>query len=87
MWDRQSESWWQQFMEKAIIGEMTDKILTIIPPKIKTFACFKKRTNNDATILVINVANYRDYGNNPYVGYDSGNHFYIKARHQKTLNR
>ncbi len=85
MWDRQTESWWQQFMGKAIVGEMTGKTLTIIPARIESFASFKKRTNNDAMILVANIPNSRNYGKNPYVGYDSGQPFLYNGETPKDI--
>ena len=33
MWDRQTESWWQQFLGEAIVGEMTGTQLKIIPSR------------------------------------------------------
>ena len=34
MWDRQTESWWQQFTGEAIIGELTGKRLEFLPASI-----------------------------------------------------
>ena len=75
MWDRQSESWWQQFLGEAIVGEMTGKKLSILPARLESFANFKARTNDDALVLIANDPNMRSYGANPYAGYDSGRPF------------
>ena len=41
MWDRQTESWWQQFTGEAIVGELAGKRLTFIPASIISWADFK----------------------------------------------
>ena len=41
MWDRQTESWWQQFTGEAIVGELTGKKLTFIPASIISWEDFK----------------------------------------------
>ncbi len=38
MWDRQTESWWQQFTGEAIVGELTGKKLTFLPASIISWA-------------------------------------------------
>jgi len=68
--DRQTESWWQQFIGEGISGEMTGKKLKIIPTRLESFADFKKRAPH-GDVLVPNVMSMRNYGANPYVGYDS----------------
>jgi len=70
MYDRQSESWWQQFSGEAIIGKQTGKSLKIAPSRLESFANFKKRFP-DGKVLVPNNPGLRNYGRNPYVGYDS----------------
>lgn len=72
MWDRQTESWWQQFLGEAIVGSMTGKKLTVVPARLESFANFKARTDANALVLVPNDPNMRSYGANPYAGYDSG---------------
>lgn len=68
MYDRQTESWWQQFMGEAIVGELTGTLLKIIPSRLESWSLFKDRYKN-AEILVPNNPQMRDYGRNPYVGY------------------
>jgi hypothetical protein len=38
MYDRQTESWWQQFLGEAIVGEMTGESLTMIPSRVESRA-------------------------------------------------
>lgn len=70
MYDRQTESWWQQFTGEAIFGELMGKKLTMIPSRVTSHAEFVK-THPDGLVLVPNNASFRDYGRNPYVNYDS----------------
>ena len=70
MYDRQTESWWQQFSGEAIIGDLLGARLKIVPSRLESFGNFKKR-HPDAQVLVPNNPNSRRYGQNPYVGYDS----------------
>ena len=69
MYDRQTESWWQQFIGEAIVGEMTGEQLAMIPSRVESFARFRDRFP-EGQVLVPNNPNVRDYGSNPYVGYD-----------------
>ncbi len=70
MYDRQTESWWQQFLGEAIIGQLTGKRLKFLPSRIESFARFKARFPN-GRYLVPNNPHTRRYGANPYAGYDS----------------
>ncbi|MGI9490256.1 MAG: DUF3179 domain-containing protein [Geminicoccaceae bacterium] len=75
MYDRQTESWWQQFTGEAIVGEMTGTMLETIPARLESYANFKQRAAKiDAGggwVLVPNDEVMRAYGITPYVGYDS----------------
>ncbi len=70
MYDRQTESWWQQFLGQGIVGEMTGKRLTMLPSRLESFANFKKRAP-DGQVLVPTNPRMRNYGQNPYAGYDT----------------
>lgn len=70
MWDRQTESWWQQFLGEAIVGEMTGTRLTMIPSRLESWARFRARAP-EAQVLVPNGLHHRSYGGNPYLNYDS----------------
>ena len=70
MYDRLTESWWQQFTGEAIVGEMTGTKLKILPARLESLAQFRERYP-DGRILVPNNPNFRSYGRNPYAGYDS----------------
>lgn len=72
MYDRQTESWWQQFTGKGIIGDYTDTELVRIPSQIVSFGEFRKAFP-DAEILSKETGYRRLYGRNPYSGYDDIN--------------
>ena len=69
MYDRASESWWQQFLGEAIVGQRTGTRLKTIPARLESWARFKER-HPGGRVLVPNNPNARAYGANPYVGYD-----------------
>jgi Protein of unknown function (DUF3179) len=70
MYDRQSESWWQQFTGEAIVGTRSGQKLRILPSRLESFARFRER-HPDGRVLVPNNPAARNYGANPYVGYDA----------------
>jgi hypothetical protein len=70
MYDRQTESWWQQFTGEAIVGSLTGKTLTMIPARLESFSAFKARHPN-GRVLFPEDPTFRAYGRNPYEGYDS----------------
>ncbi|MEC8201629.1 MAG: DUF3179 domain-containing (seleno)protein [Pseudomonadota bacterium] len=43
MWDRRTESWWQQFLSEAIAGSMTGTKLKALPARLESWANYKKR--------------------------------------------
>ena len=69
MYDRQTESWWQQAIGQGIVGEMTDVKLIQMPSWMESFAEFKAR--NPDGLIMEQPAFGREYGRNPYVSYDS----------------
>jgi Protein of unknown function (DUF3179) len=69
MYDRTTESWWQQFLGEAIVGELTGTQLAMLPARLESFAKFKQRAP-DGRVQVPSGAT-RAYGANPYARYDS----------------
>ena len=69
MYDRQTESWWQQITGTAIVGELTGKKLTAVPASIVSFADFRS-THPEGPVLSRDTGYSRPYGRNPYPGYD-----------------
>ena len=70
MYDRQTESWWQQFVGVGIVGKYTDRTLETFPARIEAFGKFKAR-HGKGKVLVPNDESMRQYGRNPYAGYDT----------------
>ena len=70
MYDRQTDSWWQQFTGTAIVGAMTGTELKTVPARLESFDLFKKR-HPGGKVLVASDPGARRYGSNPYVRYDS----------------
>jgi len=70
MYDRQTESWWQQATGAAIVGELTGARLTFLPAQIVSLADFAA-AHPDGDVLSRDTGFGRDYGRNPYVGYDT----------------
>jgi hypothetical protein len=69
MYDRQTESWWQQFLGRAIVGEMLGAELKMLPARVESVDRFRARYPQGRILLPPDPAR-RDYGRNPYAGYD-----------------
>jgi len=70
MYDRQSESWWQQFTGEAIVGSLTGTELEWLAVRMESIERFEERYPEGA-VLIPNNETARPYGQNPYAGYDS----------------
>ncbi len=70
MYDRQTESWWQQISGRAIVGDLAGTELERIPAAIVAFESFA-RAYPEGRILSRDTGYRRPYGENPYRGYDS----------------
>ncbi len=69
MYDRETESWWQQALGQGIVGAHTGTQLDQIVSWMEGWAGFAAR-NPDG--LVMDEPDHgRSYGTNPYAGYDS----------------
>ena len=69
MYDRQTETWWQQFTGEAIVGDLLGSELAIIASWMESYAEFEAR--NPEGLVMQKPLNYlRRYGENPYAGYD-----------------
>ncbi len=70
MWDRETESLWQQITGEAIVGELTGTQLQLIPTPIVSWGDFRE-SFPDGEVLSRDTGLGRAYGTNPYDGYDS----------------
>jgi len=70
MYDRATESWWQQFTGEAIAGTRLGETLTKLPARLESWASFRAR-HPEGRVMAAPEGSRRDYGRNPYVGYDT----------------
>jgi len=70
MWDRQTQSWWQQFTGTALVGAETDARLRALDSQVLSWTQFKA-TYPHGTVLSRNTGFQRPYESNPYQGYDT----------------
>ncbi|MEO1796855.1 MAG: DUF3179 domain-containing (seleno)protein, partial [Pseudomonadota bacterium] len=70
MYDRETQSWWQQAIGEGIVGEMTGVELETLPTWMESWAEFKAR-NPEGAVMMQPTGHNRPYGANPYVNYDS----------------
>jgi len=72
MYDRKTESLWQQFTGEALVGDYTGKTLKRWPAQIISFRQFRDRWP-DGMVLSQKTGFVKPYGRNPYAGYDDIN--------------
>ena len=64
MYDRQTESWWQQFTGEAIVGSLTGTELKLIPSRLEFFGEFRTR-HPGGKVLIPNNPELRTTGATP----------------------
>lgn len=69
MYDRETQSWWQQAIGEAVVGTLNGTELKTLPTWVESWGDFNAR-NPDGLVMAEPEFN-RDYGRNPYRGYDS----------------
>ena len=72
MYDRQTESWWQQIGGEAIVGKLTGAQLTPLSASIVSWGDFRNNFPG-GQVLSLETGFQRAYGSNPYTGYDDIN--------------
>lgn len=73
MYDRETESWWQQALGRGIVGIHAGRELEQLPAPMESWTAFRASHPNG---LVMDEPDWsRDYGSNPYVGYDTSRPF------------
>ncbi|MFP4378466.1 MAG: DUF3179 domain-containing protein [Spirochaetales bacterium] len=70
MYDRQTESWWQQATGEGVIGEYAGYELELYPMLMAPWELASQRYTG-AQVLSRETGHSRPYGNNPYAGYDT----------------
>jgi hypothetical protein len=69
MYDRETESLWQQLTGQAVVGDLTGAKLEELPAQIISFEQFSAAYQY-GLVLSRDTGYKRDYGRNPYSGYD-----------------
>jgi hypothetical protein len=69
MYDRQTTSLWPQALGRAIRGPLLGEELELVPSQIVSFGEWS-RSAARGRVLSLETGHERDYGRNPYVGYD-----------------
>lgn len=69
MYDRKTETLWQQLTGTAIVGDLTGQTLTQLPSQIVSFRQFRE-AHPEGAVLSRDTGYDRPYGRNPYAGYD-----------------
>ena len=70
MFDRQSDSWWQQFTGEGLAGDYAGALLDIVPSQVISFGAFAERYP-DGQVMSRDTGYRRQYGINPYRDYDN----------------
>ena len=70
MYDRQTETWWQQLTGTGLVGEHAGRELIRLPAAIVAWRDFRSAYPGE-TVLSRETGHSRRYGANPYAGYDS----------------
>jgi hypothetical protein len=70
MYDRQTQSWWQQFTGEAIVGAMTGKRLALVPSAIVSYGDFRAQFPAGGVLFPVSGEEI-PYGETPYINYDS----------------
>ena len=70
MYDRQTESWWQQATGEALVGEHAGARLRLHPVLMLPYRVAVERFP-EALVLSRDTGYSRPYGTNPYSGYDT----------------
>ncbi|MDH4112721.1 MAG: DUF3179 domain-containing protein [Actinomycetota bacterium] len=71
MYDRQTESYWAQATGQAIQGKLVPEELDFVPARLLSWKDWRE-AHPEGEVLSIDTGFDRDYGANPYAGYDSG---------------
>ena len=71
MWDRQTESWWQQITGEAIVGELTGAKLDFLPASLVSWIDFRTSFPRGQVLSrETGFGHYQNYDIPPYGGYD-----------------
>ena len=91
MYDRRTDSLWQQITGEAIVGAHTGKTLKILGSQTVSFDTFSKNFP-EGRVLSRETGIQRPYGHTPYMGYEFGNRLMMpvpvtRSSHLRLLER
>jgi hypothetical protein len=72
MYDRETETWWQQDTGEGLVGTLAGRKLDTLPAQLVGWRSFRE-TYPEGRVLSRETGYRRDYGRNPYAGYDNIN--------------
>ncbi len=81
MYDRQTDSLWQQITGEGIVGVYTGQVLKMLPSQMIPFEEFA-RVYPEGLVLSRQTGHSRPYGRNPYTGYEFGSGPIMPVRQQ-----
>ena len=67
LWDRETESWWQQLTGEAVVGALSGRRLGTVPAQPLRWSAFARRYPR-GDVLASPRRSAADYGRNPYLG-------------------
>ncbi len=70
MYDRETETWWQQLTGEALVGDFNGTLLDFVPSQVIGFSVFAERYP-DGEVMSRDTGFNRQYGVNPYQRYDT----------------
>lgn len=76
LYDRETESLWSQLLTKAVTGQYRGTELTMLPVQHTTWRDWK-RLHPSSLVLSNNTGYKRDYGRDPYSGYEQSRKLYF----------
>lgn len=84
MYDRQTETWWQQFTGEGIVGQYAGHQLQFLPSQVLSYGDFVE--NYEGGLILQNPPFQRQYGVNPYGGYDTSSPFLYRGEIDSRLS-
>ena len=76
MYDRKTETYWQQIEGKAIVGELVGNKLVLVPIDTITYGAWKRK-NPETRVLSKDTGKSRQYGRDPYGNYYTDESLYF----------
>ncbi len=81
LYDRETESLWSQLLTRAVSGPMKDTRLKLISLEHTSWADWQKR-HPQTLVLSTDTGYSRDYGRDPYAGYEDSQGIYFPVSHR-----